>query len=207
MTAPTLEHEQTLWQLGNIVAGVDEVGRGALAGPVVAGVVVFEPTHQPIIGITDSKKLSKKIREELARVIRTQAASWAVGEASAQEIDEMGIVPATVLAMQRALENFEQLDHVLIDGLPFKDPLHLQSYQKTFIVKGDSLSYSIAAASILAKVHRDELMAEYGKQYPEYGFEKHVGYGTKNHREAIKTAKPTKLHRKSFIQKILKQFT
>lgn len=202
MTAPTLEHEQTLWQLGNIVAGVDEVGRGALAGPVVAGAVIFDPAHAQIPQVQDSKKLSKNLRQELSAAIKQQAVQWAVGEASAQEIDEIGIVPATVLAMQRALENFEQLDHVLIDGLPFKDPIHLQSYEKTFIVKGDAISYSIAAASIVAKVHRDELMVEYGKQFPEYGFEKHVGYGTKQHREVIIKLGLSIAHRSSFCTKI-----
>lgn len=201
MILPTLEYEQNLWSSGyTYIAGVDEVGRGCLAGPVVAAAVVFAKIHTPHKNIRDSKTLSKLQKNSLHTVISQSCLEKSIGEASSQEIDELGIVPATALAMQRALEGLQTVDHVLIDGLPFKDTSLLKKHQKTFIVKGDALSYSIAAASILAKVHRDSIMNQYAQLYPQYLFEKNVGYGTLNHRLALQKNGLTPLHRKSFCK-------
>lgn len=181
------------------ICGVDEAGRGPLAGPVCAAAVILHP-GQIIDGVNDSKKLSEKKREALFEVIKKEALSYSIAFSTVEEIEEMNILNATMLAMKRAVENLPQkADYALIDGnrLP---PLDINS---EYVIKGDSKSMSIAAASILAKVSRDRLCYEYAQKYPEYGFDKHKGYGTKLHTEAIKKNGPCEIHRISFLKKIL----
>ncbi|MDQ5950871.1 MAG: ribonuclease [Patescibacteria group bacterium] len=201
MILPTLEYEQNLWRSGTqYVAGVDEVGRGALAGPVVAAAVVFDCKHVPILGVRDSKTLSPLQKNRFSADITSSCLAHGIGAASASEIDTIGIVAATALAMKRALEKLAKTDHLLIDGLPFKEASLLSQYQKTFIVKGDSKSYSIAGASILAKVYRDTYMKKLAELHPHYLWQNNVGYGTKKHLENIKEYGPTEYHRLSFLQ-------
>lgn len=194
--------ELTMWEIEdsldlNVICGVDEAGRGPLAGPVCAAAVIL-PKHLQIPGLTDSKKLSDKKRRELFPIIQQQAIAYGIGLASEAEIDEINILQATFLAMGRALDQLSIRPEIaLIDGnretdfgLPVKT-----------VVKGDSLSANIAAASVLAKVTRDNIMVELAKQYPAYGFEIHKGYGTKAHYEALRTYGPCPIHRKSFLKK------
>ena len=180
-----------------VICGVDEAGRGPLAGPVCAAAVIL-PEHLELPGLTDSKKLTDKKRRELFPLIQEQAIAYGIGFASEQEIDEINILQATFLAMQRALDQLNiKPDLALIDGNREKDfglPV------KT-VVKGDSLSANIAAASILAKVTRDNLMQEMAEQYPQYGFEIHKGYGTKAHYAALTTNGPSPIHRMTFLKK------
>ena len=179
------------------VCGIDEAGRGPLAGPVCAAAVIL-PKNLEIPGLDDSKKLSDKRRRELFPIIQQQAIAYGIGFASHEEIDEINILQATFLAMKRALAAMEiKADFALIDGnretdfgLPVKT-----------VVKGDSLSANIAAASVLAKVSRDDLMEAMAKEYPQYGFEIHKGYGTKAHYEALRTYGPCPIHRLSFLKK------
>lgn len=180
------------------ICGVDEAGRGPLAGPVCAAAVILPP-HVQIPGLNDSKKLSDKKRRELFPVIQDQALAYAVAFASHDEIDEINILQATYLAMERALTQLSiKPDIVLIDGNRAKDfGLPVQT-----VVHGDSLSASIAAASVLAKVTRDDLMLEMAQTFPVYGFEIHKGYGTKAHYEAIQTYGPCKIHRRTFLKKL-----
>ena len=179
------------------ICGVDEAGRGPLAGPVCAAAVIL-PANLEIPGLNDSKKLSDKRRRELYPVIMEQAVAYGIGLADHQEIDEINILQATFLAMERAISNLSvKPELALIDGNRKKDfgiPV------KT-VVHGDSLSASIAAASILAKVTRDDLMLELAQQYPEYGFEVHKGYGTKAHYEALRAHGASEIHRKTFLKK------
>ena len=182
-----------------VVCGVDEAGRGPLAGPVYAAAVILPPDAR-IDGVNDSKKLSEKKREALFDIIQQVALSSCVASASVEEIDAHNILNATYLAMQRAVAGLSpQPQMVLVDGnrLPSL-PMASQA-----IVKGDSLSLSIAAASILAKVSRDRFMKELAQQYPQYQLEKHKGYGTKLHRELIREYGPSPIHRKTFLKKIL----
>lgn len=194
--------ELTMWEIEDslglhVICGVDEAGRGPLAGPVCAAAVIL-PEHLQIPGLNDSKKLTDKKRRELFPMIQEQAIAYGIGLASEAEIDEINILQATFLAMRRALEQLTVLPEIaLIDGnretdfgLPVKT-----------VVKGDSLSANIAAASILAKVTRDNIMVELAQQYPEYGFEIHKGYGTKAHYEALRTYGPSPIHRRSFLKK------
>ena len=194
--------ELTMWEIEdslglNVICGVDEAGRGPLAGPVCAAAVIL-PKHLQIPGLTDSKKLSDKKRRELFPIIQQQAITYGIGLASEAEIDEINILQATFLAMLRALDQLSIRPEIaLIDGnretdfgLPVKT-----------VVKGDSLSANIAAASILAKVTRDNIMVELAKQYPAYGFEIHKGYGTKAHYEALRTYGRCPIHRKSFLKR------
>ena len=185
-------------QAGRIEAGCDEAGRGPLAGPVCAAAVIL-PKDLEIPGLTDSKKLTDKRRRELMPVIKEQAIAYGIGFASHEEIDEINILQATFLAMQRALDQLQvKPDFALIDGNREKDfglPV------KT-VVKGDSRSANIAAASILAKVSRDRVMLEYAKQYPEYQFEKHKGYGTKLHYEMLREHGPSPIHRRTFLKNL-----
>lgn len=180
-----------------IICGVDEAGRGPLAGPVCAAAVIL-PEHLEIPGLTDSKKLSDKKRRELFPIIKEQAVAYGIGMASEQEIDEINILQATFLAMQRALDQLGvKPDLALIDGNREKDfglPV------KT-VVKGDSLSMNIAAASILAKVTRDDLMVQMAQTYPQYGFEIHKGYGTRAHYAALTAHGMCPIHRKTFLKK------
>ena len=180
-----------------IICGVDEAGRGPLAGPVCAAAVILPPNIE-IPGLNDSKKLTDKKRRELFPIIKEMAISYGIGYASHEEIDEINILQATYLAMERALAQLDpKPDLALIDGNRAKDfgiPV------KT-VVKGDSLSASIAAASVLAKVSRDDLMLQLAEEYPQYGFEIHKGYGTKAHYEALRTYGHSPVHRLTFLKK------
>ncbi|MEC7836005.1 MAG: ribonuclease HII [Chloroflexota bacterium] len=194
----SLEIERKLNSQGfGLIGGVDEVGRGCLAGPVAAGFVIFpsDIDDQILSQITDSKKLTAIKRKELLRTIQSEALSAQVGWASVEEIDSMGIAPATKLAMQRAIEeSLIRPDYLLIDAVKLDDiPVPQRS-----IIKGDQISRTIAAASIVAKVIRDEYMSDVALKYPGYDFEKNKGYGTKDHMIAIKSFGPTDLHRVSF---------
>ena len=194
-----------MWEIENsfysedirVICGVDEAGRGPLAGPVCAAAVIL-PDGLELPGLTDSKKLTDKKRRELFPLIQEQAIAYGIGFATEQEIDEINILQATFLAMQRALNQLDRKpDLALIDGNREKDfgvPV------KT-VVKGDSLSANIAAASILAKVTRDNLMQEMAETYPQYGFEIHKGYGTKAHYAALREFGPSPIHRMTFLKK------
>ena len=191
----TLYFEQRAQQRGfKLIAGIDEAGRGPLAGPVVAAAVIL-PDRFDLPGLTDSKKLSEKQRNRFYPQIRAQARAVGVGVASAAEIDQINILQATLLAMRRAVSRLSLTpDYLLIDGIT---PLPLDISQQT-LKKGDSRSLSIAAASVIAKVVRDRIMSAFARQLPEYGLAKHKGYGTKHHRHAIAEFGPTWLHRKTF---------
>ena len=181
------------------IGGIDEAGRGPLAGPVVASVVVFKKDTK-IEGVNDSKKLSEQKRNELFDIIKEQALDYGIGIVSNNEIDEINILNATYLAMNRAINCLKNKpDYLLIDAATIPN---LNIAQKP-IIKGDSKSISIAAASILAKVTRDSIMYEYDNIYPEYGFKSHKGYGTKEHYDAISKNGITEIHRKSFLKNIL----
>ncbi len=176
------------------VAGIDEAGRGPLAGPVVAAAVVLGECFD-LPGLTDSKKLTAKQRDRFYPQIRQQATAVGIGVASVLEIDNINILQATLLAMQRAVSRLSPFpDHLLIDGIT---PLPLKISQQT-LIKGDSRSLSIAAASVVAKVVRDRIMYSFSRQLPVYGFAKHKGYGTQQHRQAIAQFGPSYLHRKTF---------
>ncbi|MDE1484172.1 ribonuclease HII [Xenorhabdus bovienii] len=178
----------------NLIAGVDEVGRGPLVGAVVTAAVILDPA-KPITGLMDSKKLTEKRREALYLEIKEKALCWSLGRAEPEEIDQLNILHATMLAMQRAVEGLAITpDYVLIDGN--RCPALPMSAQA--VVKGDNLVAEISAASILAKVTRDREMAELGKQFPDYGFAKHKGYPTVLHLEKLALLGATEHHRKSF---------
>ena len=196
-----LEYENYAINNGySAVCGVDEAGRGPLAGPVCAAAVIL-PENTIIEGVNDSKKLSEKKREQLYEVIKNTALSYSVSYATVEEIEELNILNATMLAMRRAVEGLKIIpDYVMIDG---NRAPKLETACET-IVKGDAKSMSIACASILAKVTRDRLLYEYAKEYPQYGFDKHKGYGTKLHIEMLRKYGPCPYHRKSFLKKILK---
>ncbi len=177
------------------IAGVDEVGRGPLAGPVVCASVIM-PLDDIIEGIDDSKKLSEKKREKLFEIIKEKAIAYSIREISEKEIDEINILNAVKKCMTDAVKTLSvKPDITLVDGVDTGLDIEAE-----YLVKGDSKSYTIGCASILAKVYRDNLMKEYAKEFPEYGFEKHKGYGTKVHIEKIKEIGPCKLHRKTFIK-------
>lgn len=196
-----LKYENEALEKGyNSICGVDEAGRGPLAGPVCAAAVILPKGHI-IDGVNDSKKLTEKKREKLFDVIIDECVSYSIAFATVEEIEELNILNATMLAMQRAVEGLDvKADYAMIDGnrLP---PLNIPA---ECIVKGDANSMSIAAASILAKVARDRLCLKYDELYPKYGFAKHKGYGTKLHREMILKYGPCEIHRKSFLKKIYK---
>lgn len=194
-------YEQQAAQEGRqCVCGVDEAGRGPLAGPVFAAAVIL-PQGLVIDGLNDSKKLTEKKRETLFPVIQEEAAAWSVASASVEEIEQYNILGATFLAMCRAVDGLSlKADFALIDGN--RVPAGLSVPCRT-IVKGDSHSASIAAASILAKVSRDHLMLELDREYPQYQFAKHKGYGTKLHRELILEHGPSPIHRPCFLRKLL----
>lgn len=190
----------------SLIAGVDEVGRGPLAGPVVAAACIFD-RDVDIVGIDDSKKLSEKKREQLFDEIKDKALAYGIGEASCEVIDEINILEATKLAMRKAIEEADlmlaskgrdKIQIVIFDAIKIND---LDKEQMS-VIKGDHTYFSIAAASILAKVTRDNLMKEYDKTYPEYGFASNKGYGTKAHYEGIKKAGITEIHRKSFLKNL-----
>ncbi len=192
------------------LAGIDEAGRGPLAGPVVAAAVILEPNVE-IPGLNDSKKLSASRREKLFDQIQKVALSFGIASASVEEIQRLNILQATFLAMQRALEKLiPQPDFILVDGRDFPLFSHSKNGEKMngrAVVKGDGRSQVIAAASILAKVQRDRIMEEYARLFPQYGFEKHKGYGTKAHREKIVQLGPCPIHRRKFIRRLMQEQT
>ena len=190
----------------SLIAGVDEVGRGPLAGPVVAAACIFD-RDVDIVGIDDSKKLSEKKREQFFDEIKDKALAYGIGEASCEVIDEINILEETKLAMKRAIDEADKMleskgrdriQIVIFDAVEIND---LKKEQMS-VIKGDQTYFSVAAASILAKVTRDNLMKEYDKVYPEYGFASNKGYGTKAHYEGIKKAGITEIHRKSFLKNL-----
>ena len=197
--------EVNLWEIEDALAekgikticGVDEAGRGPLAGPVCAAAVIL-PSHLELPGLNDSKKLTDKKRRELYPIIKEQAIAYGIGFASEEEIDEINILQATFLAMQRAIDQLEgKAEFALIDGNREKD----FGLPVMTVVKGDSRSASIAAASVLAKVARDDVMLAMAEEYPEFGFEIHKGYGTKAHYAALREHGASKIHRKTFLKK------
>jgi len=197
--APNLEFEQPLWQAGcNLVAGVDEAGRGAWAGPVAAAAVILPCSAEMIrllTGVRDSKELTPESRAHMAPVIKEAATGWAVGFAEASEIDRFGIIHATRLAMMRALAALKVLPaHLLIDAL-FLPEIPIP---QTSLIKGDQRSLSIAAASIVAKTSRDTWMVDCAARFPQYGFARHKGYGTGMHQERLSQYGPCDIHRRSF---------
>lgn len=201
MTIDWLAYEKAAYETGyKTVCGVDEAGRGPLAGPVCAAAVVLPDQGVVIDGLNDSKKLSEKKREELYDVIKSAALSYCISFSTVEEIEAYNILNATMLAMKRAVEGLEvPADYAMIDGNK-TPPLSIACES---IIKGDGKSMSIAAASVLAKVTRDRLMLTYAETYPEYGFEKHKGYGTKVHNENILAHGPCEIHRMSFLRKLL----
>ncbi len=190
------EYERKYYEQGlTYIAGVDEVGRGPLAGPVVCASVIM-PKDKIIEGVTDSKKLSEKKREALAKQIKEQALSYCIYSIEPSEIDQINILNAVKKCMVQAVKGLTiKPDITLVDGVDTGLEINAE-----YITKGDFLSYTIGCASIIAKVYRDNLMVEYAKEFPEYGFEKHKGYGTKVHIDKIKEIGPCKLHRKTFIK-------
>jgi len=203
---PTLEFEKSLWKNGfTRIAGIDEAGRGAWAGPVCAAAVILPPDPSltwivrpgshgiTLNGVRDSKLMTPLARETWAPRIKAAALAWGVGFASAEEIDTLGILPATKLAATRALETLHP-EYLLTDYLIFPNI----ELSQTALVKGDQRSLSVAAASVLAKTARDALMRELDDEYPDYGFARHKGYGTRLHQEAIRQMGVCEIHRKSF---------
>lgn len=180
------------------IAGIDEVGRGPLAGPVVAAAVIL-PEDFDVLGVNDSKKLSEKRREELFIKIKEKAIAWAIGMADNRIIDEINILQATKQAMREAVGNLEvQPEHLLIDAVKLEDV----EVPQTAIIKGDEKSLSVAAASILAKVTRDHMMVDYANEFPGYAFEKNKGYGTKAHYEGLRAQGLCPIHRKTFLKSL-----
>jgi len=195
-----LFYEKQIWQLGfNRIAGIDEVGRGPLAGPVFACAVIFSTTyfnHE----VRDSKKIAAKKRVILAKLLCTNAAAWAIGQASVHEIDALNIRQATFLAMRRALVGLDMhADYLLVDGENIPDV----DLPMTALIKGDNKSFTIAAASIIAKVNRDAFMVRLNDVYPQYGFDRNKGYGTAEHIRALRVHGTSPHHRKSFLGKII----
>lgn len=197
---PDLELEKEVLKRGySFVCGVDEAGRGPLAGPVCAAAVILDPNTE-LEGVNDSKKLSEKKREALFDVICQKAVAYSIAFATVEEIEEVNILNATYLAMNRAIEGLEiKADFALIDGN--RVPKDIKIDCET-VIKGDAKSLSVAAASILAKVTRDRLLLEYDKKYPQYNFAKHKGYGTAEHMEAIRKYGVSEVHRPSFLKKL-----
>ena len=198
--APDLSYEKELWPACKYIAGLDEAGRGALAGPVCVGVVIL-PDDDPLLaqtlsGTRDSKQLTPRKRDQLRPLIKETARAWGIGFASAEEIDSLGIVPATRLAASRALEMLPIFPNFLLTD--FRLELPELDVSQTALVKGDQRSLSIAAASILAKTARDDFMREVDLHYPAYGFTRHKGYGTLFHREKITALGYSPIHRKTF---------
>ena len=197
--------ENNLWQIERSlfekgytnICGVDEAGRGPLAGPVFAAAVILPPNLE-IDGLNDSKKLSEKKREALFDIICEKAIAFGIAESSETEIDDINILRASLLAMKKAVDKLKvPADYILVDGNQIFDAGAPMQY----VIKGDSLSANIAAASILAKVSRDRFMLEMAEKYPEYMFEKHKGYGTKLHYEMLEKYGPCEIHRKTFLKK------
>jgi len=197
MFTPTLDEEKKLWRRGfsNIV-GVDEVGRGSWAGPLVVGACILPKKFQIPDGFGDSKQVKPMARRRLAQVIRDQAKAWSIAEISVSKINKLGLAKVTHMAFRKALASLEpRADFVLVDAFYIR---HVSRKNQKPIVGGDQKSASIAAASIIAKVYRDNLMKKLGRKYPQYGFGKHKGYGTERHQQAIKEHGLSRIHRKSF---------
>lgn len=196
MASPTLVRESALWAEGcRYVAGMDEVGRGPLAGPVVAAAVIFHPNQTPIEDLRDSKAMTARQRYRVAGVIREVALCWGVGAATPREIDRLNILKATALAMRRALATLAtRPDHILVDGRPFPE---LRTEHEA-VIKGDAACQSIAAASVLAKQARDGLMTMLSRGFPAFGWDQNMGYGTAEHMAAIDAVGLTPHHRRSF---------
>jgi len=197
--------DQNMWEIEDSVfgkgihaiCGVDEAGRGPLAGPVCAAAVILPP-HVDLPGLNDSKKLTDKRRRELFPIIKEKAVAYAVAFADEREIDGINILQATFRAMERAVDGLSvKPEYILVDG----NKLPMLAVPAEAVVHGDSLSASIAAASILAKVTRDDLMRKYAEDFPQYGFEVHKGYGTKVHYEALRKHGPCPIHRMTFLKK------
>ena len=196
VTCPTLEFETALWQQGLLqVAGVDEVGLGCLAGPIVAAAVVVPVDVVQIAIVRDSKALSAKQRWQAFEELSRQDISIGIGMASVAEIDQVNVLQASYLAMRRALSRVQPIDHALIDGRPIKVELGVSI---TTLIKGDARSYSIACASIVAKVRRDRLMVNLAKRYPGYGWDRNMGYGTPQHLQGIQSIGLTPWHRTTY---------
>lgn len=195
------QYEMELHESGvNLICGIDEAGRGPLAGPVVVGCAIM-PKESFIEGVNDSKKVSEKKREQLYDIITNEAIAWSVGVVEPSEIDEINILNATKKALNLAIKGLkvrpdrilvDALEHIDTDGIPY-----------TAVIKGDAKIYSISAASIIAKVTRDRIMYEWDKIYPQYGFAKHKGYGTAKHIEAIRENGICQIHRKSFVKNLI----
>ena len=198
---PDFTYEKAAMESGfKLICGVDEAGRGPLAGPVCAAAVIL-PVDTEIEGLNDSKKISEKKREALYDVIKEKAVAYAIAFGSLEEIEEFNILEATFIAMNRAIDSLEiKPDFALIDGN--RVPKGIKIPCET-VVKGDAKSSSIAAASILAKVTRDRLLLQYDEEYPQYNFKKHKGYGTKEHTDLILEYGPCPIHRLSFLKKLL----
>lgn len=194
----TLKQYERQYGVAGYVCGIDEAGRGPLAGPVVAGAAIL-PKDCGILGINDSKQLSEKKREELYSVILEEAVAVGIGMASPQRIDEINIIMATYEAMRQAIQNLSVVPDILLNDAVCIPQVEIPQVP---IIRGDAKSISIGAASILAKVTRDRLMVEYDKIMPEYGFARHKGYGTSEHIEAIRVYGPSSIHRQSFLKNI-----
>ena len=207
MTGFKLQADRTVWTIGfdfeelaasegfQFVAGVDEVGRGCLAGPVVAAACILDQSKPVPRSLNDSKKLTERQRKEIDEELRQTAVAYSLGIIDADEIDRVNILEATKLAMLKAIDGLTPApDHLLIDALQLRQC----SLPQKAIIKGDSISYSIAAASVIAKVFRDDLMKQYDAEFPEYGFAGHKGYGSVAHFAAIREHGPCRLHRKTF---------
>lgn len=201
MQIPDIVLEQSLWAQGfKHVVGIDEAGRGPLAGPVVAGAAIIHREDQMVVGVNDSKKMTEKRREEAYEKIVEVSSAFGYGIVDSKEIDKIGIAKAVQRAMQGALGMLtnklgENPNFLIIDGGNVREII---GYEQRRINSGDSFHYSIAAGSVIAKVVRDRLMKEYAVKYPEYGFESHVGYGTKKHMDALNAVGPCDIHRRSF---------
>ena len=201
MVYPDTLLEEKLWSEGyEVVVGIDEAGRGPLAGPVVAGAVVISSSNQVVSSVRDSKKMTEKQRDEAFEKIKESVFAYGLGIVSSAEIDKIGIQQAVLKAMTIVLDVIEakldeRVDYIIGDGTNI---LSIPRYRMDKIKQGDLNHYSIAAGSVLAKVTRDRIMREYHEKYPEYGFDSHVGYGTKKHIAAIKSFGITEIHRKSF---------
>jgi ribonuclease HII len=195
---PTFNIENQIWTKGyHLIAGIDEVGRGPLAGPVVAGAVILpqKPAKSWISQIRDSNDLTEKKREKLSDIIKEKAVAWGLGMVSPEEIDTRGIMQATRMAMMMAVEQLSSPPHfLLVDAIKLPD---LKVPQHS-VIRGDKLCLSIACASIVAKVTRDKMMADYDVSYPGYGFSKHKGYGTREHMLSLQKLGPCPIHRRSF---------
>lgn len=200
MVYPDTKLEEKLWKKYNYVVGIDEAGRGPLAGPVSAGAVCISRDSYIIPTVRDSKKMTHKQREEAFDLIKQNCLGWGIGLVSAKEIDDIGITKAVLKAMTIALKQVEEMvgskaGYLIVDGLNVE---LIEEYPMMKIKQGDLNHYSIACASVLAKVERDRLMVEYSKEYPKYGFDSHVGYGTQNHMDAISKFGICDIHRRSF---------